>query len=216
MSYFWYSDDLYTDLQCPGALDTFLAGRWFRHPLALHITLRLWSHWWGNLLSLPLPICNGLAPGPTGTPQLTMGNSNGHLPAPQTSPPTIPAYKLDQNCNTQPLRIHIQSMDGTKIPLTWSQPCSSSDTPKIDYSKTDHWSIQQCLIHTRQQTALHLCTTNYRKTPSANCKPQWMASPIPGWTTLTHQYSETRTPICGTITRFLVAQTVDCPAEPPG
>ena len=58
----------YTNIQCPGVWDMLLAGRWVRHPLALHITLRLRSHWWGNLLSLPLPNSNRLAPGPTGTP----------------------------------------------------------------------------------------------------------------------------------------------------
>ena len=46
-------------------------------------------------------------------------DSNGHLHAPQASSPTIPAYKLDQNSNTQPPRVHIQSMDGSELPLTW-------------------------------------------------------------------------------------------------
>ena len=93
----------------------------------------------------------------------------------------------------QPPRIHIQSIDGTKLPLTWSWSCSISGTPKKGHSETDHWSIQQCLIHTRWWTALHLWTTNYGNTPSTNHQPQCMASPIPGWTTQTLQYSETRT-----------------------
>ena len=113
-----------------------LAQRWGRHPLALHITLRLWSCWWGNLLSLPLPNCKRLAPGPMETPKHTMRNRNGHLHAPQASPPTIPAYKLDHNRNMQPPRIHIQWMDGTKCPLTWSGTQWNTQHPKHTEDKT--------------------------------------------------------------------------------
>ena len=84
-------------------------------------------------------------------------------------------------------------MDGKKLSPTWCWPCNISGTPKIDPAETDHQGIQQHLIHTRWQTALHLCTTNYRKTPPTNCLPQCMASPIPGWPTQTLKYSETRT-----------------------
>ena len=84
-------------------------------------------------------------------------------------------------------------MDGSELPLTRHWPSSIPSTPTTDPTETDHRGIQQHLIHTRWQTALHLCTTNYRKTPPTNCLPQCMASLIPGWPTQTLKYSETRT-----------------------
>ena len=83
-------------------------------------------------------------------------------------------------------------MEGKKFSPTWSQPCNISGTQETNHSETDHWSIQQRLIHTRQWIDLHLFTINYRKTPSTPCQPQCKALPIPGWTAQTLQYPETR------------------------
>ena len=83
-------------------------------------------------------------------------------------------------------------MEGKKFSPTWSQPCSISGTPETNHAETDHWSIQQRLIHTRRWTALHLFTINYGKTPSTHYQPQCMAPPMPGWTVQTLQYPETR------------------------